>query len=399
MLPSITLGITFLSCTLAAEIFNYEALSTPTQARLIILISFISALYTAATNNKKNWIKIKQAPPTPSQIKKKTIAAQALLIILLIPSGLAINFEQLWPASIFVLEYAIILPGLLIFTKKYIAFAEERMPSGKDQYYHLGADLLKRKITNLNNHKELLLSWLVKIFFIPLMYTWTIISVEQLLLHDWKPNPGNIIAGLFIFGLSIDLIIASAGYIFSSRLLKNQTISTDKSWLGWLSCMICYPPLLSLMLYIKEQTDSITWDTWLTPTDPIYWAWAALIVLTWVIYWFSTIAFGLRFSNLSWRGLVDKGPYRFSKHPAYISKNIYWWLHTVPFIGAETAIDFTTNILGLTFVSLIYYIRAKTEEKHLMQFSEYRSYHEKMVKRNPFKRLKSLWIKNQEPPY
>lgn len=86
------------------------------------------------------------------------------------------------------------------------------------------------------------------------------------------------------------------------------------------------------------------------------------------------MSFGLRFSNLSWRGLVDSGPYRYTKHPAYISKNLYWWLHTVPFVGVSSSLDLWRNILGLSFVSLVYYLRAKTEERHLMAFPEYAAY-------------------------
>lgn len=93
-----------------------------------------------------------------------------------------------------------------------------------------------------------------------------------------------------------------------------------------------------------------------------------------MLYWLSTASFGIRFSNLTYRGLIDHGPYRYTKHPAYWSKNIYWWLHAVPFVGITSAGDFARSFLGLGFVSLIYYLRAKTEERHLRKFPEYRAY-------------------------
>src|SRR5690606_33230096 len=101
--------------------------------------------------------------------------------------------------------------------------------------------------------------------------------------------------------------------------------------------------------------------------------------------------FGLRFSNLSWRGLVNTGPYRYTKHPAYLSKNIYWWLHTVPFVGVASNMDLLRNLLGLSFVSMVYYIRAKTEEHHLMAFPEYHDYSQYINKKGLLARLKTSW--------
>lgn len=76
---------------------------------------------------------------------------------------------------------------------------------------------------------------------------------------------------------------------------------------------------------------------------------------------------------------MDKGAYRYLKHPAYLSKNIYWWLHTVPWFGV-VGLDILRNILALVLVSSIYYLRAKTEERHLLQFEEYQKY--------------SIWMRN-----
>src|SRR5699024_9289970 len=108
----------------------------------------------------------------------------------------------------------------------------------------------------------------------------------------------------------------------------------------------------------------------------------------WLLYWLSTLHFGLRFANLSWRGLVNTGPYRWVKHPAYLSKNLYWWLYLVPFYGVTTGHEFTRNILGLCFLRLVDFLRACHEERHLMQFSEYRDYAEHIRNNGVFARIK-----------
>ena len=55
----------------------------------------------------------------------------------------------------------------------------------------------------------------------------------------------------------------------------------------------------------------------------------ALLFLT-AIYAWATVAFGMRFSNLTYRGILTHGPYRWTRHPAYLSKNLFWWCRRCP---------------------------------------------------------------------
>src|SRR6185437_16880605 len=83
---------------------------------------------------------------------------------------------------------------------------------------------------------------------------------------------------------------------------------------------------------------------------------------------------GARFSNLTHRGILTNGPYRWTKHPAYIAKNLAYWLTFVPFIISENAKDSIRRSVALLLVNGIYYIRAKTEEAHLSQDPVYVQY-------------------------
>ena len=47
---------------------------------------------------------------------------------------------------------------------------------------------------------------------------------------------------------------------------------------------------------------------------------------------------GPRFSNLTHRGILTHGPYAWSKHPAYLSKNLFWWLSSLPFLATNADI-------------------------------------------------------------
>jgi protein-S-isoprenylcysteine O-methyltransferase Ste14 len=106
---------------------------------------------------------------------------------------------------------------------------------------------------------------------------------------------------------------------------------------------------------------------------------AGLVFLT-AIYAWATVAFGIRFSNLTYRGVLTNGPYRFSRHPAYLSKNLFWWLTALPMVvtnGSWT--DAVRNTVLLGIVSGIYYWRARTEEAHLLaEDPKYREYYDWM---------------------
>jgi len=358
-------------------------------AQLIILSSLLAGLLHRWRSHR---IKTRQLHnPSQKSIKFKTLALRAGLLALLVYSALLGHFQQDLPIPIFTFEYLLILPILMLATPRYVRWAEQQIPSGEDGYYRFGQFLCGQRRWNWIDQRNWLLMWGVKIIFIPLMYSWLVLATNELLHITWSTNPGLIVTALFMLGLSIDLLVATGGYLLASRLLGNEVLSTDRHWLGWLSCLICYPPLVFILHEVKKQTDDIDWSQWLLPSEPLYWFWAAAITSTWLVYWISTLHFGLRFSNLSWRGLIDTGPYRYTKHPAYISKNIYWWLHTVPFVGVASQLDLLRNLLGLSFVSLVYYLRAKTEERHLMAFPEYRTYSQHIDQYGLLARLKRPW--------
>jgi protein-S-isoprenylcysteine O-methyltransferase Ste14 len=115
-------------------------------------------------------------------------------------------------------------------------------------------------------------------------------------------------------------------------------------------------------------------------------------------YAWATFAFGIRFSNLTYRGVLTGGPYRFTRHPAYLSKNAFWWLASLPFLVTNgSMVDAVRNTFFLGCVSAIYYWRARTEEKHLLsEDPKYREYYDWMAQNalitRSFSRL-GKWIR------
>jgi protein-S-isoprenylcysteine O-methyltransferase Ste14 len=116
-----------------------------------------------------------------------------------------------------------------------------------------------------------------------------------------------------------------------------------------------------------------------------------LVLLTGIYAW-ATVAFGLRFSNLTHRGILTHGPYAWSKHPAYLSKNAFWWLATMPFLATtQNPVDAIRNTVVLALVSGVYYWRARTEERHLGADPAYREYADWMARNGPLSRWPPGW--------
>jgi protein-S-isoprenylcysteine O-methyltransferase Ste14 len=99
------------------------------------------------------------------------------------------------------------------------------------------------------------------------------------------------------------------------------------------------------------------------------------------------VAFGLRFSNLTNRGVLTHGPYSWSRHPAYFTKNLFWWLSSVPILTTGSIVDAARATILIAVVSGVYYWRARTEERHLMLDPEYVAYWQWMERHGPVPRF------------
>jgi protein-S-isoprenylcysteine O-methyltransferase Ste14 len=103
-------------------------------------------------------------------------------------------------------------------------------------------------------------------------------------------------------------------------------------------------------------------------------AWGCAILACVAVYAWATISFGVRFSNLSHRGVITSGPYRWLRHPAYVAKNVSWWLIAVPFFYEGSPVTAVRGCLLLLGLNGVYALRAWTEERHLAQDPTYRAY-------------------------
>ena len=96
------------------------------------------------------------------------------------------------------------------------------------------------------------------------------------------------------------------------------------------------------------------------------------------MYVSASVSLFTKASNLTNRGIVSRFPYNIVRHPAYISKISLWWLASFcvikNFLISQMYLKTFLYIIVALLWTFIYFLRAITEERHLLQDPEYRDY-------------------------
>ncbi|MDZ7588601.1 MAG: isoprenylcysteine carboxylmethyltransferase family protein [Parasphingorhabdus sp.] len=284
-------------------------------------------------------------------------------------------------------------PWLAAISIPYVLFTDRFMVDPRDGAWHFGCLLAGRRseadMTQVQHH---LRAWAVKGFFLAFMLSIVPGGFGDLVRADFSAiahDPAALAHWLIVAMFVIDVQFATVGYLLTMKPLDAHIRTANPYLAGWVAALMCYPPFLLMdggpLTYAINTAD---WAYWMNGQIPLMWVWGAILVVLTALYAWATVAFGLRFSNLTHRGILTNGPYAFSKHPAYLAKNAYWWLSTLPFLVTSNSLtDAVRNTVMLCMVSGVYYWRAKTEEKHLLSDPAYKTYAEWMDRNAPVPRL------------
>src|SRR3989338_3630561 len=278
-------------------------------------------------------------------------------------------------------------PIMISVTVLYIWITHTMLLEKRDALWNLGCYFLflNRRTLSKNKISSCILSWIIKGFFWPLMMSYFLTEWQHMANNlNWMNLPSDYRLSSSLFEDSyrflyfIDLSFAIIGYSLSLRLLNTQIIMPDKSIKGWVVCIICYAPFWPIISqnYINYW-DNISLGNTLYEYPVLYTIWGSAILLVVSFYVYASVCFGLRFSNLTLRGTITHGPYALVKHPAYIAKNLSYWMIELPFLAASPVLAIK-NCAMLLALNLIYYYRAKTEEALLRQDPVYVDYCEWM---------------------
>ncbi|HEY4488808.1 MAG TPA: isoprenylcysteine carboxyl methyltransferase [Candidatus Paceibacterota bacterium] len=273
----------------------------------------------------------------------------------------------------------LVLPWLPFITIPYFFYVEWRLPREHGGAWEAAMLVLgKWKGIRWDELSQYALGWLVKGFFLPIMFTDIVNNLGLLRAAEW-----NFLASGFLpsFQLTfssliyLELVFVSAGYIFTCRLFDTHIRAVEKTLFGWAIALMSYSPFLGLF-YIRYLDYSVSgggWIEWLSAYPAALYTWGGLIIVLLVVHLWSDACFGLRFSNLTHRGIITNGPFRFSKHPAYFIKNLRWWMVSVPFFAISPP-EAVRLCLLLLLVNCVYTLRGYAEERMLSRDPTYVAY-------------------------
>lgn len=187
---------------------------------------------------------------------------------------------------------------------------------------------------------------------------------------------------------TIDLVVFSVGYLTEFYLLRNKIRTVETTIGGLFFCLICYPPLVSCTSALLGWNSYDNAAAFGDQNHPVTWTIRIIALFFIFTYVAASVALGTKASNLTNRGTVSVFPYNIVRHPAYISKCTFWFLQLLLglIVPASVIIQNPGQYISAVVLSLvsfsayvfIYYMRALTEERHLMLDPDYREYQKKV---------------------
>ena len=285
-----------------------------------------------------------------------------------------------YPFSMQLFEIALV--PLIVLSVPYIVWLDRHLIEPKDGAWHFGAWIAGRDGWDREMIQNHLRAWAVKGFFLAFMLAIvppgfsTVVNFD---LSEIARNPVWIASALITTMFLVDVQLATVGYLLTMRPLDSHIRTANPYLAGWVAALICYPPftLMNGGGPLDYQVATASWSSWFAEYPALLAIWGAVLVVLTGVYAYATVAFGLRFSNLTHRGILTHGPYKWTRHPAYLAKNAYWWAATLPFIVTSGSLtDALRNSALMALVSAVYYWRARTEEKHLLADPVYQAYYD-----------------------
>lgn len=273
-----------------------------------------------------------------------------------------------------------VAPWLLFVSVPYMLWLDRRMVEPRDGCYQFGRWLIAPgQPVDSRAMAHHFRAWAVKGFFTAFMLSIVPGNFSALVsvpMREVLANPYQTGIWTLNFLYLIDVHIATVGYILTLKPLDAHIRTANPYGMAWVAALICYPPFILMNNGpLDYQVNGSDWGYWLQGYDGLMTLWAVLLVGLIAVYSWATMAFGIRFSNLTHRGIITHGPYALTRHPAYVSKNLSWWVGSMPFLVTSGGwVEGLRNTALLALVSGVYYWRAKTEEKHLLADPAYQAY-------------------------
>ncbi len=272
----------------------------------------------------------------------------------------------------------LVAPWIMALAIPYFMIMDAKSTDPYDAYWKIGSIICCYPNKDYQGITQYCLSWLMKAYFLPIMFTFSMAAIRVLTKMDFSLFFSNMtftFHAILVILMGIDTLIATVGYILTLKMFDTHIRSSDSTAFGWVICLICYTPfygaIISLYFPKVEYYNFLTWTNY----HILQSFWGISVLLAYGTYVYSTICFGIRFANLANRGIITNGLYRFCKHPSYAAKIAFFWISVAPisYVTLSTS-DFIKILCYLIGISLIYYYRGVTEERHLSSDPVYVEY-------------------------
>lgn len=296
-----------------------------------------------------------------------------------------------FPFAMWCLQVA--APALFVLSVPYMLWLDRKLIEPRDDCWAVGAWLMGMpgvERAALHRHAR---AWAVKGFFLAFMLSIVPPGFGDLIRWDVRSALGDpvALANLLITAMFVvDVAFATVGYMLTLKPLDAHIRTANPHAAAWTAALMCYPPFIIMSDGgpLDYHPGTADWTHWFAGNPWLLAATGAVLVGLTAFYAWATVAFGLRFSNLTHRGILTHGPYAISRHPAYLSKNLFWWLATIPMLSTTGSwVDAFRNTALMAAVSGVYWWRAKTEERHLGEDPDYRAYSDWMARHGAVPRL------------
>jgi protein-S-isoprenylcysteine O-methyltransferase Ste14 len=316
-------------------------------------------------------------PVVPERVAVKLIGLLATLAVTAAVYATLPLYRQPMFAP-FMAVAILLLPVALVLAVPYFVWVDRRMRDPRDGYLELGQLVLGR--WRGRDRRQLVqhgLGWVIKGFFLPLMFVYLLWAIQRLTARPLGERLASaagfheLTMGVALF---LDLVIVVIGYVATLRLFDSHIRSCNPLLHGWVVTLACYHPFWLYISPILAYRDGLVWTDWLGGHPVLLVVCGAAVVACQVGWVCANACFGLRFSNLTHRGILTGGPFRLTKHPSYVCKNLGWWLVAMPFLSTRGWPEALTNCLMLLTINLVYVLRARAEERHLSEDPTYVAY-------------------------
>jgi protein-S-isoprenylcysteine O-methyltransferase Ste14 len=187
------------------------------------------------------------------------------------------------------------------------------------------------------------------------------------------------------FAFLLDSLLFFVGYHTEAGWLKNRLRYAETNVFRILVCILCYPPFNAVTCSFfgpSNHDPRILFHG--DVTHPATWVLRGIALAALVLMTSASLSLFTKASNLTNRGIVQRGPYRLIRHPGYLGKNLFWVATLAPlFVPDFARSDFTwprhlllcaTVAWGVLGWGTLYFLRALTEEQFLRRDPDYVEY-------------------------